>query len=441
MSRLVVTCLLVGLAGGLLGCGDDEPSDGPPSAAGLTDPSGTFTEDELRDIAELGEPIGPPVDPTNAVADDERAARLGQFLFYDTRLSSTGEHSCASCHKPDQGFSSRRHLSEAVGVTARHAPTLINAAYQKWYFWDGRADSLWAQAVGPLEAPHEQGTDRLQIAHLIDRDEALESSYEAIFGELPDFSDTDRFPESARPIPDQPEQPQHQAWTSMSEDDKAAVNEVFANVTKAIAAYEMKLVSLDSPFDRYVEGLRTGDQALLAEFDAQQREGLALFVGKARCNRCHDGAMFSNFEFHNLGLAPRNWLDPQDEGRWSGIPTVKSDAFNAAGDYSDAPDSNAADELRFLAQQSENRGQFKTPSLRNVEETAPYMHGGHFETLREVVEFYNELDESPVLVGHRDETLQELDLTDDEIDALVAFMRTLTGEPIPEELKRQPEGP
>lgn len=227
----------------------------------------------------------------------------------------------------------------------------------------------------------------------------------------------------------------------MTEEDRETVNVIFTNVTKAIAAYEMKVISLNAPFDRYAEGLRTGDEALLGEFDKQEKLGLKLFVGKARCNRCHDGSMFSNFEFHNLGLAPRNWLDPQDEGRYAGVPRVKESPFNAAGLYSDATDSTKADELRFLAQKSENRGQFKTPSLRNVAQTAPYMHGGHFETLEDVVEFYNDLDEAPVLVGHRDETLQKLELTDGEVDALVAFLKTLTGDPIPERLKQQPASP
>jgi cytochrome c peroxidase len=438
-SSLVFAVLVLAVL--VTACGSESADDGPPSAAGLTDPSHTFTEDQLREVAALAKSPGEPTDPTNAVADDDRAAHLGQFLFFDTRLSSTGEHSCASCHRPDQGFSSARQLSEAVGVTSRHAPTLINSAYQKWFVWDGRADSLWAQATGPLEAPHEQGTDRLQIAHLIDRDAQLRASYEAVFGALPDLSDTDRFPESGRPIPSQPDQPQHRAWMSMTDADRETINSVFTNVTKAIAAYEMRLISLDAPFDRYAEGLRTGNAELLDTFSEREKLGLELFVGKARCNRCHGGAMFSNFEFHNLGLAPRSWLDPQDEGRYSGIPRVKANPFNATGDYSDAPDSAKADELRFLAQKSENRGQFKTPSLRNVTQTAPYMHGGHFETLEEVVEFYNELDESPVLVGHRDETLQELELTDAEVDALVAFLETLTGEPIPDHLRRQPASP
>lgn len=438
-SAAVVLAILI-LSSAACGDGEGKPG-GPTSAAGLTDPSGRFSADQLEAIASLGAPVEPPSDPTNKVSDDPDARHLGHFLYYDERLSSSGEHSCASCHRPDEGFSTSDHLSEAVGVTARHAPTLINVAYQKWFFWDGRADSLWSQAVSPLEAPNEQGTNRLAIAHLVHRDEELRSAYRDIFGNMPPLENIDRFPENARPIPDEPAHPHHQAWTSMTDADRTAVNEVFANITKSIGAYEMQLVSLNSPFDRYVDGLRTGEQGALDALNDQEKRGLELFVGEARCNRCHDGSLFSNFEFHNLGLAPRSWLDPQDEGRYSGIPRVKSDAFNSRSEYSNAPESDIARELEFLAQQDENRGQFKTPSLRNVAETAPYMHGGHFATLREVVEFYDELDESPVLVGHRDETLQELNLGDEDVDALVAFLEALTGEPIPSELEQQPQTP
>ncbi|QDG53672.1 hypothetical protein FIV42_23885 [Persicimonas caeni] len=434
------------LAGWLAAAGCADDTDVPPGAtaspSGLTDPSGTFDHDELEAINKLS-PEGEflPADPTNAVADDPGAARLGQFLYFDTRLSGDGEQSCATCHRPDHGFADPRQLSEAMGTTARHAPTLLNAAFNRWYFWDGRTDSLWAQAIEPLEAPNEQGTTRLDIAHLVAGDAELRAAYEAVFGALPDLSDPDRFPASGRPVPGSPDHPHARAWASMSAEDQRTVDRILTNVTKAIAAYEMQLVSLDAPFDRYVEGLRDGDAEKLSALDEQQKEGLKLFVGRAGCTKCHAGPLMTNFEFHNLGFEPRGWLVPDDLGRWDAVPEVKADPFNAAGAFSDAPDGERARELRFLAQQPENEGQFKTPTLRNVALTPPYMHGGHFETLEEVVRFYAELDESPVLVGHRDETLVELDLSDEEVDALVAFFETLTGAPLPDALTRPPNGP
>jgi cytochrome c peroxidase len=423
---VVLTASLAIVSGTGVACSDD--SGGPGKASGF------FTQDERARIFALSPDESPsPVDPTNAVGDDSDAAQLGQFLFFDTRLSADGEQSCATCHQPDHGFSDPKRLSEALGTTSRHAPSLINAAFNRWQFWDGRADSLWAQAVKPLEDPAEQGTTRLDIAHLIARDDTLRQAYEDVFGALPDLSDTTRFRESGRPG--------DEAWESMSAADQQTINRILTNTTKAIAAYEMKLVSFDSPFDRYVDGLRSGDDEQLSALSEDAKEGLKLFVGPAGCVDCHTGPLLTNFEFHNLGFEPRNWLAPEDFGRYDGVALVRDDLFNAAGEYSDAPESDRARELAFLGQNAETEGQFKTPTLRNVALTAPYMHGGHFETLEEVVRFYSELDESPVLVGHRDETLQQLDLSDEDVHHLVAFLESLTGEPITERLRQSPSSP
>ncbi len=440
LSLLIACAILVSATA----CSDAELSSGEqtdeqPGEAELHDPSGRFSDEELRKIAQLSpDDVGQPVDPTNAFAHDEAAARLGHALFFDTRLSADGEQSCATCHQPDHGFSDPNRVSEAVGTTARHAPSLLNVAYNRWYFWDGRADSLWAQAIEPLEAPNEQGTTRLDIAHLVARDAELREAYEATFEPLADLSDTSRFPESGRPVPNDADHPHAQAWESMSDEDQQTINRILSNITKSIAAYQMQLVSVDAPFDRYVDGLRTGDEDKLAALTDSQKRGLQLFVGEAGCIDCHSEAMFTNLEFHNLGLAPRAWLAAEDLGRWAGIEEVKDDPFNAGGRYSDAPASQKAAELEFLARRPENEGQFKTPTLRNVELTAPYMHGGHFETLEEVVRFYSELDESPVLVGHRDETLETLDLDDQQVADLVSFLKALTGQPVDSALTEAP---
>jgi cytochrome c peroxidase len=407
---------------------------------GLRDPSGRFTREQLREIATLS-PLGdPPPDPTNAIADDPKAAHFGRYLFFDERLSGSGEFSCATCHQPDHGFADPKRLSEAAGTTRRHAPSLLNVSFQTWYFWDGRADSTWAQVVEPFEAPNEQNIDRLALAHRLHDVPELKRAYESIFGSLPELSDETRFPEHARPIPSDEDAPEHRAWTSMTETDRRAINEVLANVGKAIAAYERRLVSGDSPFDRFVEGLKTGNPEKLDALSTSAKRGLGLFVGDANCTTCHFGPDFSDGSFHNLGLPRRRWLRPRDLGRYVGVTTLKDDPFNARGRYSDDRDSEAAREVKFLARRSENKGQFKTPTLRNVARTPPYMHGGHFETLEEVVRFYSELD-ARVRVGHREETLEPLGLTDREVSDLVAFLKSLSGEPLPERLKRKPEQP
>lgn len=419
----------------------DARSDAGTTTSGeLTDPTGFFSPDELRELEDFGA-LGPvPDDPTNRVADDEEAAHFGQFLFYETRLSGNGEVSCASCHRPEHGFADPERLSTGLGETTRHAPTLLNVSYNRWYFWDGRADSTWAQSHSPLEASNEQGISRVEIAHLLYDDSDLREAYRAIFGEMPDLSDESRFPDAGRPVPSNPDHTEHEKWMSMSAGDREAINRVLANVGKAIAAFERQLVSRNAPFDRFMRGLREGDADKIEALDESELRGLRVFVGEAECDVCHTGPFFSDREFHNLGLPPRGWLPPRDLGRYEGVPIVKDDRFNATGPFSDAPDSQAAAEIEFLARKQENRGQFKTPTLRNVERTPPYMHGGHFETLEEVVEFYAELD-AQVAVGHREESLEPFELTERDKDDLVAFLESLTGEQVADSLRRQPDSP
>ncbi len=440
----LIAALLVTVVLGMSGC-ERESADADAETA-REDGSVELSEREVKVVAKLGASDEPPVDETNAYATDERAARLGQFLFFDERLSGNGEVSCASCHQPEHGFSMPARLGAGIGETLRHPPSLLNAAYHHWYNWDGRADTLWAQAVGPLEDPNEHGFNRLELAHLIAGDEQLRRAYEQIFGPLPELADTDRFPPAGRPVAsefnesDEPEHPHHVAWESMTDDDQAAVNRVLANTTKAIAAYQTKLVQNDAPFDRFVEGLVENDEAKTQALSEPAKRGLKLFVGEANCVNCHTGSNFTDGSFHNLGLAPREWMIGSGEGRWDGGPTVKKDIFNAAGDFSDDPDGKRAQWLRYLTRTPEDHGQFKTPTLRNVELTAPYMHGGHFETLEEVVQFYSTLPEQNP-IGHREEMLVPLGLDAREIDDLVAFLKSLTGRPLPADLTEQPDSP
>jgi cytochrome c peroxidase len=430
-----------------VGCGEPdsrrpEQRTEPPSntESKLTDPTGFFSKDQLLELEEFG-PLGDvPESPTNRVAKNDEAARLGQFLFFEEGLSGNGEVSCATCHQPDYGFADPRKLSVGFSKTNRHAPTLLNVAYNKWYFWDGRADTLWAQVHTPLEAPNEHRVSRVEVAHFIDNSPEIEKAYKSIFGKLPELQNTDKFPDRGRPVPDNPDHPEHQKWRAMSDEARYAVNEVMANVGKAIAAYERKLVSKNAPFDRFMRGLRAGDESKIQALSDPAKRGLELFIGKADCNECHTGPFLSDRSFHNLGLPRRAWLETKDPGRYEGISTLKNDLFNAVGRFSDAPDSTAAKETEFVAQKPMNRGQFKTPTLRNVEKTAPYMHGGHFETLEEVVEFYADLEPQPQL-GHREESLETFELTESEKDDLIAFLKSLSGRPIPGKLSRQPKSP
>lgn len=359
-----------------------------------------------------------PADPTNAVADDPEAAALGHALFFDAGLSVNGEVSCASCHAPDKGFADGEPLGQGVGTPGRHTPTALNSAWNRWFFWDGRADTAWTQALGPLENPVEHGTNRVAVARHVYT--THRDRFESLFGPMPAMDDP-RFPTDARPIPDDVTHPEHLAWEAMDPADQEAVNRVFAGVGKALAAYERKLTQVDAPFDRFV----AGDEAAIP---VEAQRGLALFVGEANCTLCHSGPELSDREFHDLALDTRDWLpEGEDYGRYQGIVSLRENPFNGAGAYSDDPEAGAA-RVDRVALTEEQVGQFKTPSLRNVALTAPYMHGGHFATLAETLVFYNELDEEGG-VGHREEILVPLGLSDRDIADLEAFLGTLTGAP------------
>ena len=219
-----------------------------------------------------------------------------------------------------------------------------------------------------------------------------------------------------------------------------AVNLALTNLVKSIAAYQMQLVSQDSPFDDYVARLDDEDPAAIDAISPAARRGLKVFVGKGNCVACHNGANFSDGTFHNLGLPAANPETPTDKGRLSGVEIVKSTPFNASGEFSDDTEGRRARWLAYLTATPEDVGQFKTPTLRNVSQTPPYMHGGQFQTLEEVVAFYSTLP-AKAQAGHREEMLEPLGLSAGEISDVVAFLEALDGEPVPAALTEQPESP
>jgi cytochrome c peroxidase len=380
-----------------------------------------------------------PAAPTNRWAGDEAVAWFGRYLYYETRLSSAGEFSCATCHDPNQGTGDGRALSEATGTTTRHAPALWNVVHQRWLYWDGRCDSLWCQATGPIEAELEMDMTRTELARVIAEEHDLRDAYTTLFGAPPDVSDSSRFPEAARPVPDDVEHPDQVAWDTMTPADQAAVTAVLVSITKAIAAYERTLVTTDTRVDRFIHALRDGRRTDAEDaLSDQERWGLELFAGEGECVFCHSGWAFSNKEFHNLALPAVEGVDALDTGRYDGIDQLRSHPFNSASVWSDAPAGDAAERLNRIAQTTEQLGQFKTPGLREVASHAPYMHGGHFETLSAVVAFYAEpgLEDSP---GHRDELVVARGWDAEEQAAVVAFLEALSStEAPPPELIRAP---
>ena len=378
--------------------------------------------------------------PTNALADDPRAAALGQALFFDPGLSRDGRFSCVSCHDPSLGWADGRALSLGREPLTRNTPSVVGAALQAWQFWDGRADSLWAQALEPIEAPLEMDGSRMELAHHLTADEGLRVLYEELFGPLPDLSDRARFPARARPAPvrpadpfggPSPEQltdPAVAAWAGMAPEDQALVSAIFARVGKSLEAFERRLLPAPAPFDSFAAGLEQADPQGLDAVPVAALHGWRLFTSSAGCIACHFGPNFSDGRFHNLGL-PVPAGESAEEGRPAGVRRVRVDPMNGRGVHSDASDWSANQKLLFMVSNEHVLGAFKTPSLRNLLHTAPYGHDGRFPELADVLDFYSELPEESVL-GHREETLQPLGLSQAERAALLAFLATLSGAPV-----------
>lgn len=400
-----------------------------------------FDERELKRIFALSPLPEPPLDPTNRLDGQARAEHLGRYLFFDPGLSSTGEISCATCHDPAKSFSDAKPVAETLARGTRRTPALWNLAYGHWYFHDGRADTLWSQALEPIENAIEMGGDRLAVLHHIAGDEDLRRAFEEACGPLPELDDRTRFPEHARPVPGDESHAHAQAWNAMGEEDRVAVNRAFSDVGKAIAAYERTLLSRNSAFDRFVEGLRADDEGKRAALAPAAQRGLRLFLDKGRCRLCHNGPNFSDGEFHGLGLASRAGGMPTDAGRYEGVPRVLASEFTAAGIYSDDPGGERARQLKGLTVGPANWGEFKTPSLRNVGERAPYMHAGQFESLEQVLNFYSTLEGAAPLHQHQEQILTARDFSAVEMDELRAFLISLQGEPLPRERITQPKSP
>jgi cytochrome c peroxidase len=286
----------------------------------------------------------------NRVADSLDAAALGFQIFFDARFSSNQQIRCATCHSPEENFGDGLAKSMAQGPIIRNAPTVLNSARMRWQFWDGRADTLWSQPLFAFENPNEMNFPRTSIAANIFT--LYRTPYEALFGAMPDPA------------------------TATSDQ----IDDIAANVGKAIEAYERKLASGASPFDRFLAGDAT------ALTDAQRR-GMVAFA-KNGCASCHSGPMLSDEQFYALGV-PAWPGDPEDPGRTRGLSILAANEFNSEGRFFDGPD---ADRTPIPVATAADQGAFRTPSLRNVAISAPYGHNGRFSTLQEVIDNHAPID-------------------------------------------------
>ena len=442
-SRLLLlsSAVIAGSVGLLAGC-----------TGQCGDKSCEFSQSEWTLLQSFSPLPDPALDPTNHLTQPDKAdqaAALGQKLFFETRYSGalkvastlgavgdTGKVACVSCHTSTEFFVDTRsvpnNLSVGVTWTTRNAPVLVNVVYYKWHGWAGKQDSLWQQAGLSPETGSNTAGDRCGYAHMLWT--YYHDEYNALFPETPlpealdpASAEAARFPAKCKPkanaaAADGP-------WEKMTADDRFAVLQVMANQGKAVATYESRLLSRNAPFDRFVAG---EDDAISA--DAKQ--GLRLFVGKAACTDCHNGPFFTDQKFHNLGVPQTGPNAPAtDQGHFEDVAELLKHPLNSMSPYSDAP----VGWLDGLQPQDSDLGKFRTATLRCIAETAPYMHDGAFATLHDVIDFYNRGGgDTGLFAGEKDARMAPLLLSEREIEQLVAFLQTLTGEPVPPALTVNP---
>ena len=365
-----------------------------------------------------------PPDASNAYEQRPDAAAFGRALFNDTRLSGNGQVACASCHSADKQFQDGRPLGQGVGTGKRRTMPVMGVSHSPFLFWDGRKDSLWSQALGPLEDAAEHGGNRVRFVNLVQTH--YKKPYEAVFGAMPALG---QLPLDASPGGTATERA---AWATMPENSREAVNRVFANMGKAIAAFERNVAYGESRFDRYAEATVAGDALGQEVLSRQEVRGLRLFLNQGQCATCHNGPLLTDHAFHNTGVPPIARTKP-DRGRADGVKTLLQDAFNCMGRYSDARPEQCG-ELQFLA--TNDPGQlaaFRTPSLRNVAQRAPYMHAGQFLSLEQVLQHYAASPKAALghselaQPGERRADRQTIRLSPAGIQDLATFLRTLTG--------------
>lgn len=309
--------------------------------------AGAVAEYKLPSIQGLEDPN------TFVPADNPLTAKkveLGRLLFFDKRLSKNDTIACATCHLPNNGFTDGKAVSTGINGLkgGRSAPSSFNRVFSKAQFWDGRAETLEEQSIGPFVSSVEHGfTDHDEMVAKMKTIPGYRKLFQEVFG---------------REI-------------------------VIEDVGKAIASFQRTKLSGNSAVDKYDVG---GDEKALSE---SAKRGLELFRGKARCTRCHSGFNFTDEKFHNLGIG------------W---------------------DTNTVDLGRYMVTKNpEDIGAFKTPTLREIARTAPYMHNGRFKTLEEVITFYNQ---GGIKNPHQDNTIIPLELTEQEQQDVVALLKSLNGE-------------
>lgn len=427
---------------------------------GSKDQSEDFSPQEWKVIKTLSPLPALPDDSTNKYRDSPAAALLGQKLFFEPRLSGpiqtdtpqqgqlgaigeAGKIACRHCHMPESKWlydirsNNGGTIPNATALGSQWMPrnvsSVVNTVFYvhpksgaHWRENDGFSDSEWFDAQSEPEGPQVQNGSRLQLAHVTF--EHYRNDYNKAFPEWPldpALADLKRFPATGSPYTDT------NNWNNLSPADKEIVNRILVNYGKAIEAYLRKLVSRNAPFDRFA----AGDHNAISH-DA--RLGLKLFIGKAGCIQCHNTPLFSDDDFHVIGLHIDTSLSPHADATETGRAAnqelvcgtkVAGGDFSVNGHFSDDPGTKRNGDF---CSQKVPPGLWRTKGLRQVAETAPYFHDGQDATLDDVIDFYDRGgDPEGTFLGGPKE-IRPLHLSGEEKRQLKEFLKALTGEPVPE---------
>lgn len=374
-----------------------------------------FTAKEIAAIGAQGSwPGSIPPDPGNNLSEFVWAQELGKYLFFSEMLSANQAISCGTCHQPDSGFSDNRPVAVGLKQGVRNTQGLLDVGLHRWFGWGGGTDSLWAASIRPLLAASEMGNDVATLANTLRADAHVKTAVQKHLLNS-DFRIT-----SANKSLIEANAYDDALVTSLSDED------VMVFAAKSIAAYMRTLRSKPTAFDRFRNALVNEDLQAQLKYSESAKRGLKIFIGDANCRTCHFGPNFSNEEFHDTGRGFFTSVGKVDPGRYAGIKRVKKDPFNLLGKHSTGDSSVQLKTSRVKLGQV-NWGQWRTPSLRNLQLTAPYMHDGSLKTLREVVDAYADIDIER-LHSQGESLLKPLDLDDDQRNDLVNFLLSLSVE-------------
>lgn len=351
-------------------------------------------------------------------------AEMGYRLFRDKELSSDGKVSCESCHKESNSFSDTKARSKGINQTKTNAPALINMRFQKRFFWDGRVEGLERQVLEPIENPNEHGFSRLAASYIVLKKHLY--IYEYGYGKFPErlkeyLNNADSIPHGY-PIKANfklSEIDQNPSWIARYNKLppllQHQVNEVFRNMGDAILWYQKSIIAVDSPFDRYIKSQKDNSKAVIDGFGETEKRGLVLFLGKAKCISCHRGPMLRDESFHFTNIAKTRIA-----GHKKGLILRSLQDIECQNQV--ACEKKIEEVSIAYKKDAGIQNGIKTPSLRNIALTAPYMHDGSLKSLREVIDRYNH----PPYAEGQNEKIKNLNLTEAEKKDLEAFLKSLT---------------